>query len=196
MAMPAHRETLVSPEDYLAAELLSPVKHEYLGGTVHAMAGAKIGHNQIAGNVFVSLAVRLRGKKCQPFNSDTKVRVRLPNQIRFYYPDVQVVCDSNSADLSFQDRPVVIVEVLSPSTRRIDESEKLEAYQTIPSLEAYLIVDSSFPSVAVYHRTDTGFKREVHSGLEGCIKLDCIGLDLPLSEIYERMDFPTLALVE
>jgi len=196
--MPAFalHETLLTPEEYLAAELLSPVKHEYLGGVVHAMAGAKNIHNEITGNVFLGLGTRLRGKKCRPYNSDTKVRVRMPNQLRFYYPDVQVVCDPNDQDESFQDRPVVIVEVLSPSTRRVDESEKLDAYQTIPSLEVYLIVDSTHACVVVYRRTATGFTREVLRGTEGIINLDCIGIELPLAEIYDRTDFPPLEVVE
>ena len=192
----ALRDTLVTPEEYLAAELLSPIKHEYLGGVVHAMAGAKNIHNEIVGNVFGSLFSRLRGKKCRPYNSDTKVRVRMPNQLRFYYPDVQVFCDPNHKEDSFQDRPVVIVEVLSPSTSRVDESEKLDAYQTIPSLEVYIIVDSTHARVLIYRRTATGFTREVFHGLEGSVKLDCIGIELPLSEIYDRTEFPPLEVVE
>ncbi len=192
----ALHDTLVTPEEYLAGELLSPVKHEYLGGVVHAMAGAKNIHNEITGNVFLAIGTRLRGKKCRPYNSDTKVRVVMPNQLRFYYPDVQVVCDSNDKNDSFQDRPLVIVEVLSPSTRRVDEGEKLDAYHFIPSLEVYLIVDSTHARVVVYRRTPTGFTREVHHGTEGSIELNCIGIDLPLAEIYERADFPPLEVVE
>ncbi len=139
---------------------------------------------------------RLRGKKCQPFNSDTKVRVRLPDQVRFYYPDLQVVCNPNSDDETFQDRPVVIVEVLSPSTQRIDEAEKRDAYLTIPSLEVYLMVDSSMPAAVVYRRTDTGFKHEAYNGLSGSIALDCIGAELPLSDLYEGLNLPSLELVE
>lgn len=196
MAAVALHQTLVSPEEYLAAEERSTIKHEYLGGTVHAMAGAKNIHNEIVGNVFLALGVRLRGKKCRPYNSDTKVRVRLPNQLRFYYPDVQVVCDSNHRDESFQDRPVVIVEVLSESTRRVDEHEKLEAYQTIPTLEVYIIVDSTLACVTVFRRTPTGFVGEVFKGLEGSIRLECIGIELPLAEVYDRTDFPPLEVVE
>jgi Uma2 family endonuclease len=188
-------DALVSPEDYLEGELNSPVKHEYLGGNVHAMAGAQNVHNRIAGSTFLALASRLRGKKCEPFNSDTKVRVRLPNQLRFYYPDLQVVCDPNPPDDSFQDRPVVIVEVLSESTRRVDESEKLDAYLTIPTLEAYLLIDATHPCVVVHQRTDSGFKRVVYGTLEHAIKLDYIGVELPLAEIYERVDFPDLSVV-
>lgn len=129
---------LVSVEDYLAGELDSPIKHEYLGGAVYAMAGARNRHNRIATNTLVAIGVRLRGQPCQPCNSDTKIRVRLPTQTRFYYPDASVVCQPNSDDESFQDHPAVIAEVLSKKTRRIDEVEKKDAYLTIPSLGVYL----------------------------------------------------------
>ena len=85
----------ITIEDYLAGEEVSDVKHEYLGGTVHAMAGATNQHNTIAGNAFALLHGQLRGKSCQPFNSDTKVRIEFPDHTRFYYPDAMVVCDSN-----------------------------------------------------------------------------------------------------
>lgn len=192
----ALRKNLISPEAYLAGELKSPIKHEYVGGIVHAMAGAKNIHNIIAGNVFLAFGTRLRGKKCRPFNSDTKVRVRLPNQVRFYYPDVQVVCSPNPTDDSFQDQPSVIVEVMSDSTRRTDEHEKLDAYTTIPSLETYLLVDSSNKQVFIYRRGDNGFSRDVVSGTRGAIPLPCLGFDLPLAEIYEDVQLPALETVE
>lgn len=195
MSAIALHETLISPEDYLAGELNSPIKHEYLGGVVHAMAGAKNVHNQIAGNVFGAMHGRLRGKSCRPYNSDTKVRIRLPNQLRFYYPDVQVVCDPNPPDDSFQDRPNVIVEVMSDSTRRTDEGEKLDAYCSIPSLELYLLVDSQRRQVIAYHRTNTGFERAVYLGLEASIPVICLGFDLPLAEVYEQVQIPTLEML-
>src|SRR5688500_9697909 len=108
----------ITIEDYLAGELISPIKHEYLGGVVYAMAGARNMHNLIATNTLVALGTRLRGKSCRPYNSDTKIRVRLATQTRFYYPEVSVVCRPNPQDDSFQDEPVVIVEVLSRKTRR------------------------------------------------------------------------------
>ncbi len=196
MSALALHEQFVTPEAYLASELRSPIKHEYIGGAVHAMAGARNAHNQIAGSTFLALGKRLFGKKCRPFNSDTKVRVKMPNQLRFYYPDVQVVCDSNPHDDSFQDRPVVIVEVLSKATRRLDEGEKWDAYQTIPSLDAYILVDSTHTSVLVFRRTDSGFKKEVYTERKSSIPLDSIGIELPLSEIYDGMDFADLALVK
>ena len=191
-----HRHQHVTPEAYLASELKSPTKHEYVGGAVYAMAGTRNIHNVIAGNIFGSLGTRLRGKKCRPFNSDPKVRVRFPNHVRFYYPDVQVVCQPNSMEESFQDQPNVIVEVLSESTRRTDEGEKLDAYLTIPSLETYLLVDSSNKEVVVEQRGSNGFQRSILIGDDGVVPLPCLGFDLPLAEIYDGVQLPALEVVE
>lgn len=185
----AEKLNLISVEDYLAGELVSTVKHEYLGGVVYAMAGARNVHNLIATNATIAAGSRLRGKRCRPFNSDTKVRVRLPMQTRFYYPDAQIVCDSNPRDDSFQDNPVVIVEVLSQATRRIDEGEKRDAYLTIPTLSAYLLIEQDRPAVVVHRRTEQGFVSEVYTGLEGVIPLPDVGIDLPLAEVYEGVEF-------
>ncbi|MFN0076656.1 MAG: Uma2 family endonuclease [Prosthecobacter sp.] len=187
---------MISPADYLETELLSPIKREYIAGRVYAMGEFQNRHNIIAGNTLVTLHARLRGKKCRPFNSDTKLRIRFPNHVRFYYPDVQVVCQPNSVDESFQDQPNVIVEVLSESTRRTDEGEKLDAYLTIPSLETYLLVDSTNKEVVVQQRGDTGFTRSVYIGDDGVIPLACLGFDLPLAEIYEGVQLPALEVVE
>src|SRR5690349_14374660 len=121
---------LVSVEDYLEGELISPIKHEYLGGVVYAMAGARNLHNRISTNTLGAMYVRLRGRPCQPFNSDTKIRIRLPTQTRFYYPDASVICRPNPNEDSYQDEPALIAEVLSKKTRRIDEGEKKDAYLT------------------------------------------------------------------
>ena len=118
------RLDLVSVDDYLAAELVSPIKHDFLGGVVYARAGARNAHHVIAGNVFASLHGRLRGNPCRPFNSDTKIRIPYPTHLRFYYPDVSVVCRPNPGNDSFQDHPAALVEVLSRSTRRTDEGDK------------------------------------------------------------------------
>jgi Uma2 family endonuclease len=183
------RDRLVSPEDYLEGELHSEVKHEYLAGVVHAMTGARNVHNDIAGNAFAALHAQLRGKPCRPYNSDTKVRLRLPAGLRFYYPDAQVTCQPNSSDDTWQDHPVVVVEVLSEVTRRTDEGEKLDGYCALPSLEVYLLVESERALVIAYRRAATGFVCEVFSGLDAVIPLACIGAALPLAEIYERVVF-------
>jgi Uma2 family endonuclease len=185
----AEKLNLISVEDYLAGELVSPIKHEYLGGFVYAMAGARNVHNIIATNTTVALGSRLRGRKCRPFNSDTKIRVRLPTQWRLYYPDASVVCRQNPPDDSFQDDAAVIVEVLSRSTRRIDESEKKDAYLTIPSLWAYVLIEQESAAVVVHRRTEQGFVREVYEGHGAVIPLPEIETELPLAEIYEGVEF-------
>jgi Uma2 family endonuclease len=184
----AKKLDLISVEDYLAGELISPIKHEFVAGVVYAMAGARNAHNLLATNITISLGSRLRGNKCRPFNSDTKVRVRLPAHWRFYYPDVSVVCRPNPQTDSFQDDPVVIVEVLSRATRRTDEGEKKEAYLTIPSLGAYLLVDQEKQLVVVHRRTEQGFLREVYAGNDEVIPLPEIETELPLAEIYDGVE--------
>jgi Uma2 family endonuclease len=180
---------LIAIDDYLAGELVSPIKHEYLAGVVYAMAGASNAHNLIASNALVALGSRLRGKRCRPYNSDTKIRLRLPHQVRFYYPDVSVICRPNAQSDSFQDEAAVIVEVLSHRTRRIDEGEKKDAYLTIPSLRAYLLVEQETANVVVFRRTEQGFVRELHQGLEAVIPLSEIDIELPLSEVYDGVEF-------
>ena len=180
---------LLSVEDYLEGELRSPVKHEYLGGVVYAMAGARNVHNLIASNVLGTLHARLRGKHCRAYNSDTKIRVRLPSQTRFYYPDVSVICRPNPQSDSFQDEPAVLIEVVSKSTRRIDEGEKKDAYLMIPSLAAYLLVEQERAAVVVFRRTETGFVREVHEGLDAVLPLGEIDIELPLAEVYDAVEF-------
>jgi Uma2 family endonuclease len=185
----AKKLNLVSVEDYLAGELISPIKHEYLGGVVYAMAGARNAHNIIATNIVGALYARLRGRPCRPFNSDTKIRVRLTTHVRFYYPDASVVCRSNPQTDSFQDDPAVLFEVLSRRTRRIDEGEKKDAYLTIPSLGVYVLIEQDTAAVVAFRRTEGGFVREVYEGLGAVLPLGEIGIDLPLAEIYETVEF-------
>ena len=181
---------LVSVGDYLAGELVSQTKHEYLGGVIYAMAGARNVHNLIATNITGSLHAQLRDKDCRPYNSDTKIRIHLSMHVRFYYPDASVICQPNPPDDSFQDQPALVAEVLSRSTRRTDEGEKKDAYLTIPSLGVYLLVEQDVPLVIVHRRTEQGgFVREVYEGMESVIRLPEIGTELPLSEVYEGVEF-------
>jgi Uma2 family endonuclease len=180
----------VSIADYLAGEEVSDVKHEYLGGTVHAMAGANNRHNVISVNILALLHGLLRGKSCQPYNSDTKVRIEFPDHTRFYYPDAMVVCHSNPETDHYQDLPVVVIEVLSESTRRTDLGEKRDAYLFMPSLKVLLFVEAEFPAVTVYRRKpEGGFAAELHSGMESTIPLPEIDAALPVAELYERVTF-------
>lgn len=180
----------ISVEDYLEGELISPIKHEYVGGVVYAMAGARNLHNLIATNLLVALGSRLRGKPCRAYNSDTKVRIPARSKTRFYYPDASVVCRPNPRDDSFQDQPVVVAEVLSESTRRIDEGEKQDAYLTLPSLRVYLLIEQDRPLVWVYRRGPSGFTREVYHEAGAVLPLGEIATELPLADLYDEVTFP------
>jgi Uma2 family endonuclease len=185
----AKKLNLVGVEDYLAEELESPIKHEYVGGLVYALPGLRNVHNLIATNTLGAVGGRLRGRRCRAFNSDTKIRLRLPTQVRFYYPEVSVVCRPNPGTDFFQDEPAIIFEVLSRKTRRIDDGEKKDAYLTIPSLSVYVLIEQEMPAVVAYRRTERGFVREVYEGLDAILPLREIEIDLPLAEIYEAVEF-------
>ena len=185
------KTAFVSIEDYLVSEQDSGIKHEYLGGAVHALACGTTDHAALSANAIGSLGGQLRGKPCRTFTSDLKVRIDLPEHTRFYYPDVQVVCDASAGDTRYQDRPVVVIEVLSESTRRIDLGEKKDAYLAIPSLKVLLLVESDLAYVLVYRRRpEGGFAKEVHEGREVVIPLPEIVASLPLADLYERIVFP------
>jgi Uma2 family endonuclease len=100
-----------------------------------------------------------------------------------------VVCEPNPPESSYQDRPVVIAEVVSDATRRIDEGEKREAYLTIPTLTMYLVIETDRPRVVVHRRTENGFVAEAYEGTGAVISIDAIGAELPLAELYERVEF-------
>jgi len=135
------------------------------------------------------LGTRLRGHKFCVFNSDTKIRIRLPSETRFYYPDVSVIGRSNPQYEFFQDKPVAIFEVLSQKSRRFDEVEKNYKYQTIQSLMVYVLVHQDFPGIIVFRRRADEFVREVCLEMDGVLSLPEINVTLPLAEIYEGVDF-------
>ena len=180
--------SLVTVSDYLTGEEGSDVKHEYLGGVVHAMAGGSNRHSAISSNALAALAARLRGKDCRPFNSDAKVRIELPDHTRFYYPDAMVVCHRNPDTDHFQDYPVVVVEVLSESTRRIDLTEKKEAYLAIGTLRELIFVEPDEARAIVHRRKASGgFEAEEYAGIDAVIPLPEIEAELPLAELYEGL---------
>jgi Uma2 family endonuclease len=177
-------------ETYLAGEEHAERKHEYVNGFVYAMAGGRIQHHRLASNVLTALSRRLGSGRCEAFNSDLKVRIRTENGVRFYYPDCTVVCEASDPDAVYVDNPVVVVEVMSRSTRRIDEGEKREGYLSLPSLAAYVLVDSERVGVAVWRRRDDEFKPESFVELSASVSLPEIGVELPLAEVYANVTWP------
>ena len=172
-------------DEYLAREQQSTIKHEFVAGLIYAMVGGKNSHNLIATNALGSFFSRLKGNPCRAFNSDTKIRVRMSSGTRFYYPDASVICHPNPPSALFQDQPSVIVEVLSESTRRIDDGEKREAYLTIPSLTHYILLEQSMIAAIVYQRNVSGFDRLVVTGQHDAIEIPELNISLLLSDSYD-----------
>lgn len=185
-------ESYLTVEEYLAREERSDVKHEHLGGDVYAMSGASTSHNRIAMNLYGMSRHQLRGKRCEMFGSDMKLRLSMnaPDSTYFYYPDAMIVCDQKgSARYGWRERPAAIFEIISESTRHVEEREKKLAYLQLPSLEAYVRIEQERPEAVVEMRTLEGWKRERIIGLEGIIRLPTLGVELPLAELHERVIF-------
>ncbi len=183
-----HNYKPVGVQEYLRGEELAKTKHEYVDGRIYAMAGAKIVHNRIALRALVNLGKQLSGK-CEAFNSDTKIRIRTQRHTYFYYPDASVVCNSNPDDDTYQDMPVVIIEVVSESTRRVDEGEKRINYLSIPSLDTYILLEQNSYAARVIQRTADGFTESIYSDRDSVIPLPAIGAQLSLAEVYAGIEF-------
>jgi Uma2 family endonuclease len=180
-------EHYITPEEYLAAELVREQRHEYLAGVIYAMAGASVGHSRIVSNIAGELRNQLRGQPCEAFTTDVKVRIRQSTAEFFYYPDVMVDCTHAANTAYYAEQPRVIFEVMSPGTARTDREEKLRNYQSLASLDAYVLVDQSRVAVTLYRRTAEGWERELLTDLEtGAIALPSIECELPLAAVYER----------
>lgn len=180
----------ITIDDYLAGEDVAATRHEFIGGAVHAMAGGTRDHSAIAANAIVALGSQLRGKACRPFTSDLKIRIDFPDHVRFYYPDASVVCTPSGGDPRYERNPVVVLEVLSESTRRIDQTEKRDGYFHLPSLRMLILADSERVHVMVYRRRqDGGFAIEEYGDRDAMIPLPEIEVSLAVRELYEGIDF-------
>jgi Uma2 family endonuclease len=176
----------VGPEEYLAGERNSEIRHEYLDGRVYATPGAGVNHNRIARNILAELTNALRGKKCEPFGSDMKVKIPPTFADAYYYPDVTVACDPSESAEYYREHPSVIFEVLSPDTERTDRREKALAYRHIPTLEFYVLVEQERMAITVMRRAEPGWVSEIIEGPGATLKLSNIGVEIPLARIYER----------
>ena len=192
----ADKPDIYSVEEYLQLEAQSLRKSEYVDGWIRAMTGASIRHNCIKMNCSILLGNYLKGQKCRPYDSDTKVRIIRDRKRRFYYPDVQVVCESNDPLSVFQDRPVLIIEVLSPSTRANDLHEKLDAYQSIPSLECYVVLEQHQPIAYLWRRTIRGWTKETIQGMDKTIDLPFLNCEMAMKDIYEDIAFTDACVQE
>lgn len=178
-------QRFLSVDEYLEGERHSEVRHEYVGGHAYAMAGASDEHNRIAGNIFSALHQALRGKRCEPFMADMKLKI--PDSQVFYYPDVLVACDPSDNASYFRERPTVVFEVLSPDTERTDQREKRFAYALVPSLRVYVIVAQDKRQLTVLRRgRGVPWETETVEERNAVLKLPELKLEIPLASIYER----------
>ena len=173
----------ISPEQYLLEENdnASGIRHEYVNGTVYAMAGASRGHNRVASKLALRLGAHLEKSRCEVFQSDMKLGIQRQDDVRFYYPDIQVSCEEE-AEAYYNTIPCLIVEVLSESTARKDRTEKLLAYQGIASLQEYVLCSQDTPLVEVYRRRQ-GWQRERFTEGE-TVLLESVGLAVSIDDLY------------
>ncbi|HEY9887702.1 MAG TPA: Uma2 family endonuclease [Candidatus Obscuribacterales bacterium] len=182
VALPASHS--LAPDDYLAAEAVSPVKHEYRDGEVYAMAGGTDAHNLIAGNLYALLRTQLRGGPCRAYFADVKARIEALNC--FYYPDVMVTCDERDrATATFKSHPCLIVEVLSESTEAFDRGEKFADYRHLDSLQEYVLISQTRLQVEVFRRNDEGLWVLHPYGAGDAIELTSVGWAGAIAPLYE-----------
>lgn len=175
--------SFISVQEYLEGEMHATVKHEYIDGDVYAMAGGSRNHNTLVFNLAALIGTQLQSP-CRGFGPDMKIHIRQGQQNIFYYPDVSVSCQEETADEYYNEHPVLIVEVLSPSTERLDKFEKFIAYRSLESLQEYLLVHQDIREIWLFRRPN-GWAKEVCT--DGEIRLESVGVTLAMDAIYRNV---------
>jgi Uma2 family endonuclease len=187
------KQPLQIPEsDYLALDAASERRYEYMSGYVVAVSGASRYHSLITTNTITPPGILLQDRPCEVHSSDFRVKVETDGD--YAYPDVSVVCGEAELVNGVFDtlkKPLLIVEVLSPSTEDYDRTTKLNAYMTIPSLRAYLLIRQDTPQVTVYQPDpdNNDWSSEIITGGNGSLQLTAINARLNLKDIYRRVMF-------
>ncbi len=190
--MSSQVQTRLTPEQYLVLERQAQYRSEYINGSIFAMAGASRRHNLIAGNVFGELRAQLRGRPCEAYINDMRVKVSVTGL--YTYPDVVALCgqpDFEDTHLDTLLNPSVIVEVLSDSTEAYDRGEKFAHYRRLASLKDYLLIMQNQVRVEHYARQGDKWMLSEASVLDGAIHLSSMNCAIVLRDIYERIEFPT-----
>ncbi len=181
----------ISPKDYIDGERISSIKHEYNDGEVFALSGAKMNHNIINVNLASEISIILKNRKCSIFSND--MRVSVSEKLTYTYPDIVIVC----GELLFEDNqldtlknPAVIIEILSDSSEHYDRVGKFRLYKNNLHIKEYLLVSQKEPFIESYTRTDTDtWAYNTYESFNAVLKIDTIQADIPLSEIYDKIDF-------
>ncbi len=185
----------MSPEEYLAWEAEQDDKYEYENGEIIAMTGGTIPHSQIPANLASVLIPHLRGKKCKVSISDAKVLTRSG---KYYYPDIVVSCDNRDRfSRDFLQYPVLIAEVLSPTTEARDRGIKQQNYMLIDTLQTYILITPDRPRIEIYQRCSDRAWEYLSIAIEQTtfeqddphVHITSIDLQFPLSALYENIDF-------
>lgn len=181
-------QTYLTPEEYLTWERKQSFKNEYHNGQIIAMSGASRAHNRITVDITVQLSNQLMDGECEVFAGD--MRVRTSPTVSYYYPDVIVVCgEPRFEDDTFDTllNPILVVEVLSPSTAAYDRGEKFEYYKQLASLQEYILVSQDRVRVEHYRRQGTQWTHNTFQYLEDILSLPSIECEVPLHAIYRRV---------
>ncbi|GAA4999790.1 Uma2 family endonuclease [Acinetobacter puyangensis] len=171
----------ISEQDYLAGELVSEIKHEYIDGKVFAMTDFNVNHCLLTGNILFVLGNHLKGQPCRPYVSNMKVKI----ETKYFYPDVLVDCSDFNGKDNFTQTPILIVEVLSDSTQKYDKTLKLETYLTIASLQEYILIEQDKAEVQVLRRSE-GWKPNYYFLGDEAI-FESVGLKVAVEDIYDRI---------
>lgn len=180
-----------TPEEYLALERKATYKSEYLNGQIFAMVGASRAHNLIASNVSREISLQLKGRPCEVYVSDMRVKVSLTGL--YTYPDVVAVCGEPQFDDAERDtllNPTIIIEVLSPSTEAYDRGEKFAHYRRLESLQEYALITQDRIRVEHFIRQGDQWVLSEMSDLNNTLHLGSIGCDIALREIYDKVELP------
>lgn len=174
-------------EEYLQFEKESLEKHEYFHGEIFAMAGADARHNVIFSNLFGELAYRLKGKSCKPYGSD--LRIHVAQNTLFTYPNISIICGEivpSSVDEDTATLPIVLIEILSPSTRQYDHGGKFKLYRDIPTLKEFILVDSEAIAIEAYRLNHTNhWELQDYKSVDELFTIPCMAITLPIKEIYD-----------
>ncbi len=182
-------QTIYSPEEYLYLERKSTFKSEYLSGKILAMSGASRAHNFITLDIATEINIQLRDRDCEVFSGDMRVKERQSDS--YFYPDVVIACgESQFEDDTFDTllNPVVIIEVLSPSTEAYDKGEKFEYYKQITTLQEYILVSQDKVHVEHYQLQDMQWGLKEFHALQVTLTLSSIGCKLSLNDVYRRVN--------
>ena len=194
--MSAHPQLkrLYTVEEYFELEEKSDIKHEYYRGEIFEMAGGSANHSRIAGNVFAACHFGLRGSKCEAFTSDIRVLIAA---FGFYtYPDITVTCSATQFAENQTDtiiNPIVVIEVLSPSTKNYDRGQKFQFYRSIPTLKEYVVIEQDFPYIEYHFRQENTWILTEIKSIEDTLSLQSIDIQIPLRDLYARVDWLPVA---